>query len=94
MTIEELQGKLGALIAALPEADFDSVDAGFMGALDSCAGQAEKLGMKAGKRLIENLAAALRVRQTGGNTDESIVVRLTALNFYVKNLQNGGTEDL
>ncbi|MDR2552129.1 MAG: hypothetical protein LBD31_03045 [Treponema sp.] len=94
MTIEELQGKLEVLIKSLPESGFDSVDDGVIAELDSYTGMADQLGITAGKRLIENLASALKTRKTGGNTDESIVVRLTALDFYVKNLQSGSTEDL
>ncbi|MDR2073729.1 MAG: hypothetical protein LBP60_09905 [Spirochaetaceae bacterium] len=94
MTINELQNKLIALIQTFPASGFDSVPDSTIADLETSAGDAEKLGMPSGKKLLENLAAALKSRKTGGNTDESVQVRFTALDFYIKNLQSGDTEDL
>jgi hypothetical protein len=94
MTIDELHTKLDALIKGFPASGFDAVADNVVADLTSCSGQAVELGMKSGQQLISNLAEALKTRKTGGNTDESVQLRLTALDFYVKNIQSGATEDL
>lgn len=94
MTIEELQTKLGSLLKNLPASGFDTIADTTIGELGSLAAEAENLGMKSGKSLISNLIEVFKTRKAGGNTDESVHVRLTALDFYVKSLQNGATEDL
>jgi hypothetical protein len=94
MTIDELHEKIDALLKGFPASGFDAVADTVVTELDSLAGQAAELGIKNGKMLIDNLATALKARKTGGNTDESVQVRLTALDFYVKKIQSGETEDL
>jgi hypothetical protein len=94
MTIDELHTKLDALIKGFPGSGFDTVADNAIADLDSCSGPAVELGMKSGQQLISNLVAALKTRKTGGNTDESVQLRLTALDFYVKKIQTGATEDL
>ncbi|MDR2313576.1 MAG: hypothetical protein LBE02_03500 [Spirochaetaceae bacterium] len=94
MTITELQNKLSALIQTLPASGFDSAPDSVITGLETFGEEAEKLGIPSGKKLIENLAGALKSRKTGGNTDESVRVRFTALDFYIKKLQSGDTEDL
>ena len=94
MTIEELQTRLDAQLKALPGSGFDTVADSALAELETTIGDADNLGMKSGKKLISNLAEALKTRKSGGNTDESVQVRLVALDFYLKNLQSGTTEDL
>lgn len=94
MTIEEFQTKLNALLKGFPASGFDTVTYKEIAELDSIGSEADILGMQLGKKVVSNLAEALKTRKSGGNTDESVQVRLTALDFYVKNLQNGSTEDL
>lgn len=91
MTVEELCGKLETLVSALgagPAGD------GVFSDLAACASGADGLGMKSGKQLIENLGAVLKTRKEGGSSEESVSIRLTALDFYIKKLQSGNTEDL
>ena len=94
MTIEEFQTRLDSLLKNLPVSEFDTVTDNVIAELDKFYDEADELGMKSGKKLISNLQDALKTRKTGGNTDESVQVRLTAIDFYVKNLQSGSTEDL
>jgi hypothetical protein len=94
MTIDELHTKLDVLLKGFPASGFDTVADNVMAELGSFASQAAELGMKNGKILIDNLTTALKARKTGGNADESVQVRLTALDFYVKKIQSGETEDL
>ena len=94
MTIEEVYVKLDDLLKGFPASGFDSVADNVIVELGALAGEVDKLGIKSGKQLIANLAEALKNRKSGGNTDESVQVRLTALDFYVKHLQGGAVEDL
>jgi hypothetical protein len=94
LNIDELREKLEALIASLPPSGYDAVSdetaAGFL----ALAPVAAELGMQNGKKLLENLATVLKARKGGASSDDSVSVRLTALDFYVKNLQSGSTEEL
>jgi hypothetical protein len=94
MTIEELCEKLVSLVSSLPASGFDTINDSVTTELDSYASTADGLGAHEGKKLIENLATVLKTRKQGGSTDESVSIRLTALDFYVKKLQSGSTEDL
>jgi hypothetical protein len=94
MTIEELREKLKTLIAGFPDSGFDAVSDGVIGELDAYIPAAVSLGMAEGKKLIENLSKVLKSRKAGDSGDESVSLRLTALDFYTKKLQSGSTEDL
>ena len=94
MTIEEFQNKLDILLKGLPAAGLDAVSDNTIAELSNFETESANLGMKSGKKLISNLIEALKTRRSGGNTDNSVQVRLVALDFYIKNLQTGNTEDL
>jgi hypothetical protein len=94
MTIEELCGKLISLVSSLPASGFDTISDSVIAELDSCASAADAAGAHEGKKLVENLVSVLKTRKQGDSTDESVSIRLTALDFYVKKLQSGSTEDL
>jgi hypothetical protein len=94
MTVEELCGKLETLIAGLNASGFGSVDDSVCENLTACSSGAGEQGMKTGKQLIENLCTVLKARKEGKSSDDSVLIRVTALDFYVKNLQSGSTEDL
>ena len=94
MTIEEFQNKLDTQLKGLPASGYDTVADSALTELETFLGDADSLGMKSGKKLVSNLVESLKTRKSGGNTDESVQVRLVALDFYLKNLQSGTTEDL
>ena len=94
MTIEEFQIKLDALLKGFPASEFDTVVASEIAGLDNFFKEADNLDMQSGKKLISNLIEVLKTRRAGGNTDESVQVRLTALDFYIKNLQSCSIENL
>jgi hypothetical protein len=94
MTIEELQSKLDSLIKGFPAGGFDSVSDNAITELNSYCEESGNLSMRSGQKLISNLMDAIKTRKIGGNTDESVQIRLVALDFYLKNLQNDVTEDL
>ncbi|MDR1390601.1 MAG: hypothetical protein LBJ31_11590 [Treponema sp.] len=93
MPIEEIQAQLQAVLRKFP-AVFDAVDDGTIGELGSFAAPAAAQGMKNGSQLVENLVKVLKSRKAGEANDESVSLRFTALDFYLKNLQSGSTEDL
>lgn len=93
-SIEELREKLESLISLLPSPDYNAIDDTFFTELDSCAKMAASLGMKEGQKLINNLSGILQDRKQGKSQDASVMIRLTAIDFYLKKLQTGDTEDL
>ena len=94
MTIEEFQPKLDTLLNSLSSIKFEAVEDNVISELSKYSNEAENLGLNSGKNLICNLQDALKTRKTGGNTDESVQIRLTALDFYLRSLQIGSTEEL
>jgi hypothetical protein len=60
-------------------------DDGISASLDKLSAAAETLGMKSGKKLIDNLSAAIKEGKTG----DSLGVRVTALDFYNKHVLSG-----
>ena len=95
MTIEELKSELEKIISEVTVSGFDGIDSGMVGKLDKLVTAAAELGMKEGKRLIENLLAVIKSIQEGKSKAASGHLRLTALDFYVKKLSVGGSiEDL
>ena len=95
MSAEELKTELESIISALTSSAFASIDSGTVEKLTKLAATAGELGMKQGKQLIENLLGAMKAIQEGKSKAESGNVRLTALEFYVKKLSDGGNiEDL
>jgi len=94
VTKEELLTKLDTINKGFPVAGFDAVSDSVIADLGSCSGEAGGLGMKSGKEVIDNLVTVLKTRKAGGNTDDSVMVRLTALEFYLQRLQSGDTSDL
>jgi len=92
MNNEEFQAKLDTIIKEFPISGFDAIPDATIAGLETCAGEAEKLGMKSGKETIENLITSLKTRKAGGNSDDSVLVRLTALEFYVQKMKDGTAE--
>ena len=95
MIVGELRTELTTIISALTSSGFENIDSGIVEKLDKIAAAAGESDMKEGKRLIENLSAAMKAIKEGSSKAESGNVRLTALDFYLKNLTDSEhTEDL
>ena len=92
MTVEELRKELEKIISVFISAGFDNVDSETMAKLDTFGIKAGELGMKEGKKLIDNLSGAIEAIQEGKSKAESGSIRLTALDFYVKKLS--GSENI
>ena len=95
MTIEDLRTELSLIISSLTSSGFDNADPKIMEKVDELAATTGESGMKEVKRLLENLSGAIKAIQEGKSQVESGTVRLTALDFYLKNLPDGESiEDL
>jgi len=94
VTTEELYAKLDAINKGFPASGFDAVSDSVIADLSSCASEAGGLGMKSGKEVLDNLVAVLKARKSGEKADESVTIRLTALDFYIDKLRSGDTSDL
>jgi hypothetical protein len=94
-TIESLREELAKCVGTITSAGLGALDSQNIDKLTNFAAAAADLGMNSGKKLIENLAAVLQSFKEGSTKEDSVQVRLTALDFYLKNLAGGGNiEDL
>lgn len=94
MAIADIQNKLDSIIKGFPASGFDSVPDSVIANLSSCAAEAAGLGMKSGKEAIDNLVEVLKSRKTGAKTDDSVMVRITALEFYIEKIKSDDAGDL
>jgi len=95
MTNEDLRTELSSIISSLTSSGFDNADPKIMEKVDKIAATAGESGMKEAKHLLENLSGVVKAIQEGKSQTESGTVRLTALDFYLKNLpDNENIEDL
>ena len=92
MTVEELKVELGKVISGLAATGLENIDSGIREKVRALSNTAGELGMKEGKRLIENLSGAIDAIKEGKSKAESGHVRLTALEFYLKN--QSGSENI
>jgi hypothetical protein len=95
MKIEDLRTELGTIISGLTSSGFNNADSAIMEKIDKVIAAAGESGMKEAKRLLENLSGAIKAIKEGKSQAESGTVRLTALDFYLKNLPDSeNIEDL
>jgi hypothetical protein len=96
MTVDELRAEVEGIVSNLNSSGFGAVDAETITKLDKLAVSAGGLGMKEGQHLIGNLAGVMKALKDGKSQSDSGVVRLTALDFYLKKLaaSDDNIEDL
>jgi hypothetical protein len=94
MTVEELRTEMETIVSNLNSSGFDAIDMGVVEKLDKFGAAAGELGMKEGKHLIDNLSDVMKAIKDGKSKAASGAIRLTALDFYVKKIAGGQTEDL
>jgi hypothetical protein len=93
-TVESLQSELDACISNINSAGLGSLDSGNIEKLEKLSGEAASLGMNQGKKLIDNLVTVLKSFKDGSAREESVQIRLTAIDFYIKKIQDTSTEDM
>ena len=94
---KQLCQELDVILKEITSAGFSKVAAGSMEKLQKISTEAAGLGMKTGKGLIDNFIEVLTSLQAGKSNEDSVSLRLTALEFYkTKVLENesGSVEEL
>jgi hypothetical protein len=92
-TVESLCGDIEACITGINASGLDKLDPQNIEKLDKYAALAGDQGMNSGKKLIENLSAVLKSFAEGKSKEDSVQVRLTALDFYLQHTKGGGSEE-
>ena len=86
---KELCKELDVILKEITSAGFSKLDSGSMEKLEKISSAAAGLGMKTGKGLIDNFIEVLKSLQAGKSNEDSVSLRLTALEFYkTKVLEN------
>ena len=86
---KELCQELEVILSEITSSGFSKLAPGSMEKLEKISAAAAGLGMKAGKGLIDNFIEVLKALQTGKSNENSVSLRLTALEFYkTKVLEN------
>ena len=94
-TVENLQKELLNCINSINTAGLGSLDSQNIEKLDKLSAAAAGLGMNQGKKLIDNLLTVLKSFKEGKSNENSVSLRMTAIDFYLNNTQGGGsTEEL
>jgi hypothetical protein len=92
-TVESLHGDLEACITGINAVGIGNVDPQNIEKLEKIGGAAGNLGMNSGKKLIDNLTTILKSFREGKSTENSVQIRLMALDFYLQNIKGGGGEE-
>ena len=93
-TVESLQKELENCINSINSAGLGSLDVKNIETLEKISAAAAGMGMNQGKKLVDNLSTVLKSFKEGKSPEESVSIRMTALDFYLKNTQGSATEDL
>ena len=94
-TVDNLQKELESCINSINSAGLGSLDSQNIDKLDKLSAAAAGFKMNQGKILIDNLSTVLKSFKEGKSTEDSVSIRLTAMDFYLKNTKSSGsTEEL
>ncbi|MDR1374003.1 MAG: hypothetical protein LBJ24_03430 [Treponema sp.] len=80
--IETIRGELEQVLSNISASGYANLDAGITDKLCAIGTSAENLGMKNGKKLIDNLSEVLKSFKDGKSEEKSVALRFTALEFY------------
>ena len=92
-TTEDVQNELESCLKGINSAGLASFDSHNMEKLERISAATAAQGMSQGKKLVDNLIAALNSVKEDKSTIDSVSIRLTALDFYLQNTK-GSTEEL
>jgi hypothetical protein len=95
-TVGNLCGELDKLLSDVTASGYGNLDAGVGEKLAQLSSAADGLGMKNGKKLIDNFADVLKSFKDGKADEKSVSLRFTALDFYKNNIKanQGELEEL
>ena len=94
-TVEGFRKELENCITSINSAGLASLDAKNIENLEKISAAAAGFGMNQGKKLVDNLLTVLKSFKEGKSNENSVSLRMTAIDFYLKNTQGGGsTEEL
>jgi molecular chaperone GrpE (heat shock protein) len=95
-TIENVCKELEKIVADINSKGVATVVDAVSPNLEKLSAAAETLGMKSGKKLVDNLSTVLKSFKDGKSEEGSVSVRVTALDFYIKNVlsSQGAVEDI
>ena len=93
-TAENLQKELESCIGSINSAGLEKLDSQNIDKLEKISGAAAACGMNQGKKLVDNLITVLKTFKEGKSTQDSVSIRLTALDFYMQNINGAATEEL
>ena len=92
---DKFHSELEACLKSISTAGLGNLDLQNIEKLDKLSAAAAGLGIDQGKKLVENLSTVLKSFKEGKSGEDSVAVRLTALEFYLNNTQGGAaTEEL
>jgi hypothetical protein len=94
-TEEKIHIELEACLNSINSGGIGNPDPHIIEKLDQISAAAAGLGMDQGKKLPENLSAVLKKFKEGQSGEESVAIRVTALDFYLQNTRSpAATEEL
>jgi len=93
-TTEKIDSELEACLKSIGSTGLANMDPQIIETLDKISAAAAGLGMDQGKKLTENLSAVLKNYKEGKSGEDSVALRITALEFYLKNTGGGDAEEL
>ena len=88
---KQLCGELDKLLSEINSSGF-KVTPATIGKLEKISADAAGFEMKTGKRLVDNFIEVLKSFQEGKSKEDSVSLRLTALDFYKKNILESPSE--
>ena len=84
--VKQLCQELEKIISEINSSGLNKITPETLAKLEKISSEAQGLGMGTGKGLIDNCIEVLKSFQAGKSNENSVSVRLTALEFYKKNI--------
>jgi hypothetical protein len=92
--IEQFYQELGQVLADITTSGHANIEAGTIDKLGALSSTAANLKLNAGKQLIDNLSDSIKSQQAGNSGENSVSLRVMALDFYQQNTASGQEEAL
>ena len=93
-TVDNLEKELESCLSSINSVGLDNLDPQNIEKLEKISAAAAACGMNQGKKLVDNLITVLKAFKEGKSTQDSVSIRITALDFYLKNTTGSDTEEL